>query len=121
MMAMPEFRRMKKTALLINVARAEVAHEEDLFVALRDGTIGGAVIDTWYRYPASADDPVLPSRFPFETLPNVRMTPHSSAWTNEVWHRRCAVLADNIARLRAGQPLRNVVRAPLGADRRAAG
>ena len=121
MIAMPQFRRMKNTALVINVARAEVMHEEDLFRALSDGIIGGAVIDAWYRYPTSRDDPVSPAHFPFETLPNVRMTPHSAAWTDEVWQRRCKVFADNIARLRAGQALINVVRAPTGESRRAAG
>ena len=48
---------MKPTALLINVARAEIVVEEDLFAALPAGDIAGAVLDPWYRYPASADRP----------------------------------------------------------------
>ncbi len=121
MLAMPQFRRMKKTALLINVARAEIANEDDLYEALRQGITGGAVIDTWYRYPTSRSDAVSPGHCPFETLPNVRMTPHAAAWTDDVWQRRCAVFADNIARLRMGQLLVNVVRPPLGAKERVAG
>lgn len=112
MLAMKEFRRMKQTALVVNVARAEIAVEEDLYQALKTGIIGGAVLDAWYRYPASATDPVAPSRFPFGELPNVRMTAHSAGWTDGVWERRCAFFVENIARLKAGKPLLNVVREP---------
>ena len=121
LIAMPQLKRMKRSALLVNIARAEIADEADLFAALRDGTIGGAVIDAWYRYPASAEDAATPSRFALESLPNVRMTPHSAAWTDGVWERRCKVFAENIRRLAAGEPLLNVVRAPLAIGRAAAG
>lgn len=106
-----ELARMKPTALLVNVARAEIADEAALYEALRDGRIAGAVLDPWYRYPASPDDAAAtPSRFPFGELPNVRMTPHSAAWTDGIWSRRCTVFAENIDRLRRGEPLLNVVR-----------
>jgi phosphoglycerate dehydrogenase-like enzyme len=103
--------RMKNTAILINIARAEIVVEQDLYEALRDGRIGGAVLDPWYAYPASIDDSqARPSRLPFETLPNVRMTAHSAAWTNGVWERRCPVFAKNIELLRSGKTPINVVR-----------
>jgi phosphoglycerate dehydrogenase-like enzyme len=108
-----ELARMKPTALLINIARAEIADEAALYAALGEGGIGGAVLDAWYRYPASAEGDATPSRFPFGSLPNVRMTPHSAAWTDGVWARRCVVLARNIDRLRCGEPLLNVVRGGL--------
>lgn len=112
-----ELKRMKRSAILINVARAEIVAEEALFAALKAGAIAGAVLDPWYGYPASATDPAEPSRFPFASLANVRMTPHASAWTAEVWQRRVRFFADNISRLRDGRPLLNVVRAPTGAIR----
>jgi phosphoglycerate dehydrogenase-like enzyme len=121
MLATPQFGRMKRTALLINVARAELADEGALFEALKTGVIAGAVIDPWYQYPASKTDTVAPSRFPFETLPNVRMTPHSSAWSDAVWERRCHVFAENIRRLGAAERPLNVVRAPAAGARRAGG
>jgi phosphoglycerate dehydrogenase-like enzyme len=106
-------RRMKKTAVLINIARAEICVEQDLFDALKDGRIGGAVLDPWYAYPASIDDKgARPSRLPFETLANVKMTAHSAAWTNGVWERRCPVFARNIELIRAGKTPINVVRGP---------
>jgi phosphoglycerate dehydrogenase-like enzyme len=113
MIGAAELGRMKRSAILINVARAEIVAEDALFAALQSGIIGGAVLDPWYRYPGHADDPVEPSRSPFMSLANVRMTPHASAWTAEVWHRRVRFFADNIARLKEGRPLLNVVRLPL--------
>jgi phosphoglycerate dehydrogenase-like enzyme len=112
MISARELGRMKPSALLINIARAEIAVEKDLYEALRDGVIAGAVLDTWFRYPATIDNPVEPANLPFASLPNVRMTAHSAAWTDGVWERRTKVFADNIARLKDGRPLLNVVRAP---------
>jgi phosphoglycerate dehydrogenase-like enzyme len=113
MLGAAELGRMKQTALLVNVARAEIVVEADLFAALEAGAIAGAVLDPWYRYPAGPADTVTPSRLPFERLANVRMTPHASGWTAEVWQRRVRFFAENIGRLRSGRSLLNVVRPPL--------
>ncbi|GJD50029.1 Glyoxylate/hydroxypyruvate reductase B [Methylobacterium crusticola] len=102
--------RMKPDAVLINVSRAEVADEEALYRALRERRIGGAVLDVWYRYPAGSTEVVPPARRPFHALPNVLATPHSSAWTEALPRRRYAVIAENVRRLSAGEPLLNVVR-----------
>lgn len=103
---------MRRSAVLINVSRAEIVDEDALFAALSTGVIGGAVLDVWYRYPTGADDQVEPSRLPFHTLPNAICTPHSCAWTTELPERRYAFIARNLQRLAAGEPLANVVRAP---------
>jgi len=105
-----ELARMKPGALLVNVARGEVVDEEALFRALRDRRIARAVLDVWYAYPREADASLAPSRFPFHTLPNVRCTPHVSGWTNELLPRRYRLVAQNIRRLRDGEPLLNRVR-----------
>lgn len=89
-------RSMKRDAVIVNVARGPVIHEEALFHALRDGTIGGAVIDAWYQYPHAADFQTRPSRFPFHELPNVLMTPHSAIWTKGMIERRWTVIATNV-------------------------
>src|SRR5882724_11375998 len=47
-----ELRVMKPTALLINVARAEILDEEALYRALVEKRLAGAALDVWYRYPA---------------------------------------------------------------------
>jgi phosphoglycerate dehydrogenase-like enzyme len=102
--------RMKDSAVLINISRAEIADEDDLYAALRDRRIGGAVMDVWYRYPQGNTDQVDPSAHPFHALPNVLATPHSSAWTVNLPQRRYAFLAANIGRLARGEPLLNLVR-----------
>jgi len=86
---------MKPTAFLINVARAEIVDEAALYCALASGAIGGAALDVWYRYPASAA-PTLPSTLPFHELANVIMTPHVSGWTEGMLEARAKVIAGNI-------------------------
>jgi phosphoglycerate dehydrogenase-like enzyme len=103
---------LKPTALLINVGRAEVVDEQALYEALEGKRIAGAVLDTWYQYPANGEDKTAPSRFPLLALPNVSSTPHSSAWTQGVWDRRVAAFAENVRRLAEGAPLLNVVQRP---------
>jgi phosphoglycerate dehydrogenase-like enzyme len=104
-----EFAKMRPTASLINVARGEVVDEAALYEALRDKRIRSAAIDVWYQYPKDGQ-PRLPSRFPFEKLDNVIMTPHSSAWTDRVVAMRFRDIAANIDRLVAGEPLVNMIR-----------
>ncbi len=67
------------------------------------------MIDAWYRYPSAADPNTTPSRHPFHELPNLLMTPHSSAWTRGMVERRVAEMADNFDRFARGEPLRNVI------------
>ena len=63
--------------VLINVGRGPLVVEHALYEALSGRTIAGAAIDVWYQYPAG-DGHAAPSLLPFEKLPNVLMTPHSS-------------------------------------------
>lgn len=107
--------RIKPGALLVNVARAEVVDEQALFDALRDGRLGRAVLDVWYRYPAGEQVGQLPSTLPFHTLPNVHATPHISAMTPQLLQRRYDFMAENIKRLHAGQPLHNIIQAASAA------
>ena len=44
---------MKRSAMIVNVARGEVLDEDALYQALADGTIAGAALDVWYRYPTA--------------------------------------------------------------------
>jgi phosphoglycerate dehydrogenase-like enzyme len=101
---------MKPDALLINVARAEVAQEAALFEALREQRIARAVLDVWYAYPRAGDTALAPSRLAFHTLPNVRCTPHVSGWTESLAPRRYQLVAQNIQRLADNLPLHNRVR-----------
>lgn len=101
------FARMKNSALLVNISRAQIVDEAALYEALKNKVIGGAFLDVWYRYPVGSDDQVSPSDHPLLELENAWCTPHSSAWTRNLPERRYAFIADNINRLLAGEPLRN--------------
>jgi phosphoglycerate dehydrogenase-like enzyme len=101
---------MKPDALIVNVGRGPTIDEAALFAALKAGRIGGAIIDTWYRYPNPAEPTILPSKLAFHELSNVLMTPHMSGWTSGTIRRRQHTMADNIKRCLEGAALTNVVR-----------
>jgi phosphoglycerate dehydrogenase-like enzyme len=102
---------MKRSALLVNVARAEIVDEDALYRALADRAIAGAALDVWYRYP-TAPGATLPGHRPFHTLPNVLMTPHVSGWTEGMLDARAGLIAGNIARAARGEPPVNLVAGP---------
>lgn len=104
--------KMRSNALIINVARGALIDEKALYEACRDRRIGGAAIDTWYRYPAQGTARGEPSSLPFRDLDNVIMTPHGSGWTEGLLPRRCRAIARNLDRLARGEALVNVVRQP---------
>lgn len=96
---------MKPTGVIINVARGKIIVEEDLFDALSQKRIGGAVIDTWYSY----DPDKWPSSKPFHELDNVILSAHRSATTEAMHDRRWRFVADNCARVVRGERPLNVV------------
>ena len=104
-----ELAAMKPTAMLINVARAEIVDEDALYRALAERSIAGAALDVWYRYPTAAG-PTLPATRPFHALPNVIMTPHVSGWTEGMLEARATLIAGNIARAAQGEPPLNLIR-----------
>jgi len=93
---------MKPSAWLINVARGRLIDERALLNALRDGQIGGAILDTF------RDEPLPPSS-PFYDLSNVIVTPHTSWSSGRVLDRSVELFCDNLRRYAAGEPLLNVV------------
>jgi phosphoglycerate dehydrogenase-like enzyme len=93
---------MKPGSWLINVARGRLVDERALLRALRDGPIGGAVLDTFAEEP-------LPAESPFYDLPNAIVTPHTSWSSSRVLDRSVALFSDNLRRYAAGEPLLNVV------------
>ena len=69
-------RAMKKGVRLINCARGGIIDEADLAAALKDGTVAGAALDVYTEEPPPAD-------FPLNGCPNLLMTPHLGASTEE--------------------------------------
>ena len=103
-----KFNLMRGDAVLINVGRAPVVAEEDLYNALRNKQIGGAFIDVWYGYPTPEDPERKPSRYPIWELDNVIMTPHCSSRSDASRERRWMTVPRNLDRLAKGEPLENV-------------
>ena len=108
MIGTAEFARMKPDAIIANVGRGEVIDEAALYAALADQRIRGGILDVWYVYPSKADPNPWPSRFPFQKLDNVILSPHNSAWTEEMSTRRWTFVAKQLDRFARGEPLLNV-------------
>ena len=97
-----ELARMKRGALLINVARGKLIDDVAVIDALRSGQLGGAALDVFTREPL---DPASP----YWDLPNVIVTPHTSGAMEDYWTPLVALFSDNLRRFERGEPLRNTV------------
>ena len=97
-----ELAAMKRTAILVNVARGRLIDDEALLEALRANRIGGAALDAFQQEP-------LPPDHPFWTMPNVLMSPHTAAFAGDYWWPVCALFLENLARYKQGRELVNVV------------
>lgn len=78
------FQKMKKSAILINVARGPVVNEEALYEALTEGTIAGAGLDVLSAEPMKESNPL--SRI--QDSNKLIITPHL-AWASIEARRRC--------------------------------
>jgi D-3-phosphoglycerate dehydrogenase len=86
-----ELRLMKKSAVLINTSRGAVVDENALVRALKEGWIAGACLDVYQKEPLPGDHPLL-------SLPNVILTPHLGASTEEAQREAALVIAEKIRR-----------------------
>jgi len=98
------FRRMKRTAIVINTARGALIDQAALADALRHGEIAGAGIDVLPVEPPPADHPLLA-----RDIPNLILTPHIAWAAQEARQRAVVQVADNIASFLAGGDLRRIV------------
>lgn len=100
---------MRPGGVIVNVGRGPVIDEPALYAALKERRIGGAIIDTWYVYPAAVGVTTFPGNLPFHELDNCLLTPHMSGWTEGTISRRQQTMAENIRRLSTGERLENLV------------
>lgn len=99
-------KKMKKSAVLINVARGPVVNGGDLYTALKDGEIAGAGLDVLEKEPMAADNPLGK----FTDSNRLLITPHL-AWASVEARERCVDgVYQNIKSFLAGTPT-NVVNA----------
>jgi len=92
-------------AVILNPGRGALIEDEALLAALDSGQIGHATLDVFRTEP-------LPADHPFWTDPRVTVTPHIAADTRA--YSAARVIADNIRRSVAGEPLLHLVNRALG-------
>ena len=88
-------RRMKPTARIVNVARGGIVNESDLAEAVRDGVVAGAALDVFAAEPTTES--------PLFDLPNVIVTPHLGASTEEAQDKAGTQVADAVNLALAGE------------------
>jgi D-3-phosphoglycerate dehydrogenase len=91
-------RLMKRSAVLINVARGGVVVESDLVAALRARIILGAAMDVFETEPLPPDSPLL-------TLDNLVVTPHLGAIASDNFNPTVRRMFANIACMMRGEPI----------------
>ncbi|MDR1711283.1 MAG: 2-hydroxyacid dehydrogenase [Propionibacteriaceae bacterium] len=92
---------MKPGALLVNVARGKVVDTDALLAALLDGRIRAA-LDVTEPEP-------LPPDHPLWHAPSVYITPHCGGQADSFYPRSRKLIAEQLRRLAAGEPLLNQV------------
>lgn len=85
MLGYEEFKKMKRTSYLVNVARGDIIDQPALIRALQEGLIAGAGLDVTVDEPIAPDNPLL-------GMGNVILTGHSAWYSTaadgpEFWHR----------------------------------
>ena len=94
------FAALPRGATIINLARGGHIDDDDLLAALDAGQVGRAVLDVFNIEP-------LPTEHPYWRHPRVVVLPHMAAETDP--QTAVAQVAENLRRLKAGEPLLNVV------------
>ena len=103
-------RGMKKGAVLVNVARGGVVNEAALAQVLEEGHLAGAALDVYETEPL-AEDSVLRS------APNLVLTPHLGASTEEAQEKVSEEIAASVAAALADGDLSPALNAPgVGGD-----
>jgi len=96
-----ELAAMRRGGFLVNIARGPVVQYEALRTALRTGRLAGAGLDVFWEEPIDPTDPILRE--------NVSVTPHVGGITHSSYTSIARAVADNVERLRRGDPIRNCV------------
>jgi D-3-phosphoglycerate dehydrogenase len=100
-----QFKAMKNTAYLINCARGGLVDTEALYDALAAGGLAGAALDVTDPEPLPADHKIL-------ALPNVIVTCHTAANSDESYRDCQEHAAKEVARVLIGQPPTTEIKDP---------
>jgi glyoxylate reductase len=89
MFDMKIFRKMKKSAFLINTSRGKIVNEKDLVTALKKKMIMGAGLDVFETEPISKKHPLV-------KLQNVVLAPHIGSSTKETRTKMAVITVKNL-------------------------
>jgi D-3-phosphoglycerate dehydrogenase len=99
---------MKAGGRLVNAARGELIDEAALLEALERGTLAGAALDVYGREPYAG---------PLLGAPNIVVTPHLAASTDEAQDRAGVIVAEQVGAALEGGLVTNAVNIPtVGAE-----
>ena len=96
LMGLDEFKKMKRSSFVINVARGPIINEPDLYIALSEGYIAGAGLDVTDPEPPPKDSPL----FEFD---NVIVTGHNAGASAESRDRMWSLPVEQVARVIRGE------------------
>ncbi len=85
---MEEFRKMKRTSVLVNVGRGQIVKEKELALALKEGIIWGAGLDVYEREPIVEEELL--------GLRNAVLIPHLGSATEETRKRMAEMAVENV-------------------------
>ncbi len=83
------FKKMKKTAFLINTSRGKIVNEKQLVTALKTKQIQGAGMDVYELEPVKKNNPLL-------KIENVVLAPHVGSSTKETRQKMSDITARNL-------------------------
>jgi D-3-phosphoglycerate dehydrogenase len=102
------FAAMRDGVRIVNAARGELVDEQALIAALESGKVAGAAIDVFAEEPYSG---------PLLNAPNVVVTPHLAASTDEAQDRAGVIVAEQVVAALEGGLVTNAVNIPaIGPD-----
>jgi D-3-phosphoglycerate dehydrogenase / 2-oxoglutarate reductase len=87
---------MKKSAIIINTARASILDKDAFYHALLNKQIAGAGLDVFHREPLASDDPLL-------DLDTVVLTPHIAGASTKLTHHHSRKVTEDVLRFARGE------------------
>ncbi len=101
MLDKPQFATMKKGVRIVNCARGGIVNEAALYDAIQEGIVGGAALDVFEEEPAVGNRLL--------EFPQVVVTPHLGASTEEAQLNVAIDVAEEIAHVLHGRGFKNAV------------
>lgn len=104
---MEHFKMMSKDTVILNVARGEIVHQEDLARALEENLIAGAALDTVLPEPPGKDHVLL--NLSKHAANKLILTPHIAGTNDEAFERMQRWAYENMLAVMNGRKPNNIV------------